>query len=216
VLPIFTDMFGKKKQAKLDEIANRPLMSSDVTEFMEKLGLSEEEIADMANPVSAIDEVQVKADESEAALGAFVTETNAAWSKQTGALVDLQPYLMLPAVCWELPDKQDHALLVEVMGLLPASPWNVVLLAADNETAAITGAARMPTDVSDEAVAATSLAKITIAEELEMLKNQSQDAAFAANRDGAAARIVALARPVGAAMLGQEVVDHSRTTFFGD
>jgi len=190
-------------------------MSSNVTQFMEKLGLSDEEIADMASSAAAVDEVQVKLDESEATLGAFVTATNAAWSQQTGTDVELQPYHMLPAVCWELPDKQDRAVLIEVMGLLPASPWNIVLLAMNDETVAITGAGRFPMAVSEEAVTATSLAKITIAEELDLIKGY-QGADNAEIRDAAVARIIALARPVGAAMLGQDVVDHSRRTFFSD
>lgn len=208
-------MFGKRKQAMLDEYANRPLMSSNVTQFMEKLGLSDEEIADMAKTAGAVDEVQVKLDESEVALGAFVTSTNAAWSQSTGTVVELQPYYMLPAVCWELPNKHDHALIVEVMGLLPASPWNIVLLAMDDETAAVTGAGRFPMAVSEEAVTATSLAKVSIAEELELVKRQ-QGINDGQVRDAAVARIIAMARPVGAAMLGQDVVDHSRRTFFGD
>ena len=208
-------MFGKRKQERLDEIANRPLMSSNVTDFMEKLGLSDEEIADMANTATSVDEVQSKVDEGEAALSQFVTTTNGAWSQQAGTIVDLQPYSMLPAVCWDLPDKHDHAVLVEAMGLLPTNPWNIVLLAMNDETAAITGAGRFPLTVRDEAVTVTSLAKISIAEEVELVKRQHGTDNGQA-RDAAVARIIAMARPVGAAMLGQDVVDHSRRTFFGD
>lgn len=207
-------MFGKRKQEKLDEYANRPLMSSNVTQFMEKLGLSDEEIADMANPSGTVDPVQIKADEADAALGAFVNQTNAAWAQQTGTAVELQPYHLLPAVCWDFDDKQDHDLLVEVMGLLPSNPWNIVLLAMNDETATLTGAGRFPSIVREEAVTATSLAKISIAEELQQLKRFEQPNTEA--RDAAVARIIAMARPVGSAMLGEDVVDHSRRTFFGD
>lgn len=209
-------MFGKRKQAVLEELANRPLMSPNVTQFMEKLGLSDEEIADMANTSSTVDPVQAKLDQGAAELNAFVTSTNTTWSQSMGAPIELQAYQMLPAVCWEVADRHDHTLLVEVMGLLPTSPWNIVLLAMNAETAALTGAGRFPLTITEEAVAATSLAKISIAEELETVKKHAQAPDFVSVRDGAIARITAMARPVGSALLGQDVVDHARRTFFGD
>lgn len=211
-------MFGKRKQAKLDEYANRPLMSSNVTEFMEKLGLSEEEIAEMAKPASTIDEVQAKIDEGNVALDIFVGQAKATWSNHTSRLVDLQPFHMLPLSLWNDLDKHDRALLVEVIGLVPANPWNIVLLAADEETATLTGASRFPLSLSEEAAVAIEMAKLTITAELEAIKtvDQTQVDAFVTTRDAAAARIIALARPIGAAALGDAAVDHSRATFFGD
>lgn len=209
-------MFGKRKQAVLEELANRPLMSPNVTQFMEKLGLSDEDIADMANTSSTVDPVQATLDQGGAALNTFVNSTNTTWSQSMGARIDLQPYQMLPAVCWEFDDKHDHTLLVDVMGLLPTNPWNIVLLAMNDDTATLTGAGRFPMTITEEAVTATSLAKISIVEELETVKKHAQAPDFVAVRDGAIARIIAMARPVGSALLGQHVVDHSRRTFFGD
>lgn len=211
-------MFGKKKQAKLDEYANRPLMSSNVTEFMEKLGLSEDDIAEMANPVGTIDEVQAKIDEGDEALDIFVGQAKATWSNHTSRMVDLQPFHMLPESLWTQLDKHDRTLLVEIMGLVPANPWNIVLLAADEETATLTGAARFPLTHSEEAAVAIDMAKLSITGELERLKkcDRNQLDEFVATRDAAAARIIAMARTVGSAVLGDDVVNHSRTTFFGD
>lgn len=211
-------MFGKRKQEKLEELANRPLMSSNVTQFMEKLGLSEEEIADMATPAVTVDEVQVKMDEGTQALNAFVNQARATWADHTSHLVNLEPFQMLPASLWMQLDKHDRTVLVEVMGLVPAHPWNIVLLAADEQTAVLTGAARLPMTQSEEAAVAIDMARLSITDEIDRVKkcDRNQLDEFVATRDAAAARIITLARTIGSAVLGQDAVDHSRATFFAD
>ncbi len=216
-------MFGKKKQALLADRPDQPRMSANVTEFMEKLGLSGDEIAEMANPIS---DQQRRIEESETTLATFVMQTNAMWSERMGAIIDLQPKHMLPTTCWDSLDTPDRTLLMDVLGLLPAQPWNIVLLAANDETAALLGVGRHPRSLSEEERTANNLASLTIAEELEIAKRKQgatldpsrSDLAEVADQapDAATARIIALARPVASASLGQDVVDHSRSTFFGD
>lgn len=238
-------MFGKKKRALLAEPTDQPRMSASVTEFMEKLGLSDEDIAEMANPIS---DQQRRIDESEAALASFVKQTNAYWSQTTGALIDLQPRHMLPTSCWDFLDTQDTTLFMDVLGLLPAQPWNIVLLAMNDETARLVGVGRHHVAPSDEHLTAINLAQLTIAEELDQVKQKQgatlqpsvfnpalldptvddppplqvtdADVARAADFDSiknaATARIMAMARPVAAAALGQAVVDQSRSIFFHD
>lgn len=217
-------MFGKKKRSLLlADTSDQPRMSDNVTQFMERLGLSDDEIAEMASPVS---DLQRTIAESDAALAAFVMETNAAWSKQLGTLVDLQPYAMLPASCWDALDTAHQTLLMDVVGLIPTQPWNNILLAMNDETATLVGVGRYPTGLSDEATTAAGIANLSITEELELVKTQQSalvdtsgqvETADVAQACGAAsARIIALARPVASASLGQDLVDHSRATFFGD
>ncbi len=216
-------MFGNRKQALLADRPDQPRMSTNVTDFMEKLGLSDDQIAEMANPMS---DQQRRLDESEATLATFVMQTNAMWSERMGAIIDLQPRHMLPTSCWDSLDTPDRTLLMDVLGLLPAQPWNTVLLAANDETAALLGVGRHPRSLSEEEQTANKLASLTIAEELESVKRQ-QGATLDPSRldpaevpdeirNTAVVRIIAIARPVASAVLGQDVVDHSRSTFFGD
>lgn len=216
-------MFGKKKRALLlAEPWDQPRMSDNVTQFMEKLGLSDDEIAEMSNPIN---DLQRTIAASNAALATFVMETNASWSKQLGAVIELQPYAMLPATCWDALDTPHQTLLMDVVGLIPTQPWNNILLAMNDETANLVGVGRYPTGLSEEATTAAGIANLSITEELELVKKQQgaiidtpghETAEVKQVRRGAAARIIALARPVASASLGQDAVDHSRATFFGD
>lgn len=204
-------MFGKKKQALLADYSDQPRLSPNVTEFMEKLGLSDDEIAEMAHPVS---DVQRKIDESETTLARFVTDTNAKWSQNTGSVIDLQPYRMLPESCWDSLDMQHELLLKDALALLPAQPWNIILLAMDSQTAMLTGAGRFPTTSTEEGRMAINVASLSIVDELDRI--QRTEAASDTARAAAAARIIAMARRVASASLGTEVVDQSRQRFFGD
>lgn len=238
-------MFGKKRRDLLAAPADQPRMSASVTEFMERLGLSEEEIAEMANPIS---EQQRLISESETALASFVKQTNTYWSQQTGTVIDLQPRHMLPTSCWDALDTQDSAVLIDVLGLLPAQPWNILLLAMNDETAKLVGVGRHHAPPSDEHDTAVTLAQLTIAEEIQRVKREQGASApasvfnpalldpsvadppplqvsqadvdraadFDMLKNAAIGRIMALARPVAAAAHGQAVVDHSRATFFRD
>lgn len=204
-------MFGKRKQAAA-EAWDQPIMSDNVAQFMEKLGLSDEEIADMANAAANPNhDLQRKIDDSVEALATFVRETNASWSARLGTLVELQPYRMIPASIWESFDIAEKNALSDAMGLLPDQPWNIILLAMDDQTAALVGVARYPSAISEEAAAATTVARLSILDELDKVRGQGDTA-----RDAAAARIIAMARTVAAASLGSDVVDRSRAVFFGD
>ncbi len=62
----------------------------------------------------------------------FMGRLNTSWSERAGTNAALQPYFMIPERCWE----GDHLeALVEVLGLTPAQPWNVLPLAGDTATA---------------------------------------------------------------------------------
>lgn len=187
-------------------------MSDNVAQFMEKLGLSDEEIADMAATAANPDHsLQRMMDESADTLAAFVRDTNASWSARLDTVVDLQPYQMIPSTIWESMAGAQKTALSEVLGLLPTQPWNILLLAMDERTASLVGVDRYPGALSEEAQAAINVARLSILEELDKARGLDETA-----RNAAAARIIAMARTVASATLGQDVVDRSRAVFFGD
>lgn len=156
--------------------------------------------------------------ENRAALADFMSRLNNAWSAHAVSPVDLQPYFMLPERCWE-GDHQE--VLVEVLGLAPAQPWNVIPLAADSATEAIVGVGRHPgSRALDHRAMATSLIAETVGtmhktvEQAAFAKDAVDTSAFDAARLQAANEIKGIARRIAGATVGVEVIDHARATFF--
>lgn len=158
--------------------------------------------------------------EHRAVLENFMSRLTAAWEERSGGPVDLQPHFMIPERCWE---GEHREVLIEILGLAPAQPWNVLPLACDANTAAQTGAAahpgpeslesaRVATNFIDEAVA-----KMQMSFERATFGGDTVDAEALANaRTIATDEIVALARHMAGAVLGKEAVAQSRAAFFGD
>jgi len=200
-------MFGKRKQAAA-AAWDEPVMSANVAKFMETLGLSDDEIAEMAraasDPSSELEERMAAADET---LASFVRDTNAAWSSRLGTIVELQPHYMIPRSVWTSFPQIEQDVLTDRLGLVPSQPWNILLLATTDQTARAVGVSLAPTDATP---AATEIVRLAIQEELERIKLGSTDT------QAAAARIIAMARTTAAQTLGQDAVDRSRALFFAD
>ena len=183
-------------------------MSASVAQFMEKLGLSDDEIAEMAraasDPGNALKQRIASAD---ATLATFVCETNAAWSTRLGTLVELQSYCMIPRSVWTSFPEIEQDVLMDSMGLLPSQPWNSLLLAMTDHTAQAVGVSRHP---ASETAAASDVVRLAIQEEFERIRLGTTDTS------AAAARIIAMARTTAAHTLGQDAVDRSRSLFFND
>jgi len=165
-------------------------------------------------------EVEATMARHRAELHDFMNGLNDSWSKQTDTPIDLQPFYMIPERCWEGEHQQ---VLVEVLGLAPAQPWNVLPLAADAATAAATGVAMHPgTRAVDHRAVATTL----IAEAVETMQKSFERATFAADtvdtaaldsaRAQAAADITAIAGRMAGPIIGTAAVDTARSTFFND
>jgi len=181
------------------------------------LDLSSIAFEQQASRLSAIDTILT---ENRTALAGYMDRLNAAWSEQTQSPVDLQPYYMIPERCWEGEHQQT---LVEVLGLAPAQPWNVLPLAADPATAASTGVASHP---GPRALDHRAMAASLIADAVEAMHKAVEQATFATDavdtaaldsaRLHAANEIKGLARRIAGATVGNEVVDRTRATFFND
>ncbi len=181
------------------------------------LDLSSIAFEQQTSRLSAIDAVMA---ENRAALTDFMSRLNSAWSAHAATAVDLQPYYMIPERCWEGDHQQ---VLVEVLGLAPAQPWNVLPLAGGPATEAATGVARHPgARALDHRAMATSL----IAEAVDTMHETFEKATFAtdavdtaaldAARAQAATEIKGVARRIAGATVGVETVVHARATFFND
>ena len=215
-------MFGRKSRTLPGD---GPRMSADVTQFMAKLGLSEDEIAEMAAPKSPL---QRAIDDSEEQLERFVARSNAVWSEQLGTTVNLWPYRMLPARCWseETLGARHRTTLMEVLGLLPAQPWNIVLLAMDESTASALQLPLHPPMLGDTEAEGTDTAIHFLLQELDQLDRllmaptpagmTAANDALVTARTEAVTRIMAMARPIAGAAVGEHAVLISRQTFFGD
>lgn len=215
-------MFGRKTRTLPGD---GPRMSADVTQFMEKLGLSEDEIAEMAAPKSPL---QRAIDDSEAQLERFVAQSNAAWSEQVGCQISLWPYRMLPDRCWseETLGLRHRTTLMEILGLLPAQPWNILLLAMDQSTADALELPLHPPMLTETETESTDTAIRFLLQELEQLDRllmtptpagvQTAHDPLGSARSDATTRIMAMARPIAGAAVGEAAVRTSRARFFSD
>lgn len=201
-------MFGKRKQAAA-AAWDEPVMSDNVAQFMEKLGLSDEEIAEMARAASDPgSDLQRRIADAEDALATFVRTTNASWSASLGTVVELEPYCMIPRSVWTSFPQLEQEVLTETLGLLPSQPWNILLLAGSDHTATSVGVPHAPSP--SDSSGAIDVVRLAISEEFDALRNGTTDS------DAAAARIIAMARTTAAQSLGQDAVDRSRSLFFSD
>lgn len=158
--------------------------------------------------------------EHRAVLDDFMGRLTTAWEKRIGGSVELQPHFMIPERCWE---GEHREVLVEILGLAPAQPWNVLPLACDASTATRTGAATHPGPESHES---TRVASNFIGEAIGKMQSSFEAATFGGDtvdaealahaRAAATQEIVSLARHMAGAVLSKEAVAHSRATFFGD
>ena len=169
------------------------------------------------NRLSAIDSTLAN---HRAELQDFMSRLDAAWSERTGTPVELQPFYMIPERCWEGEHQQ---VLVEVLGLAPAQPWNVLALAGNAATAAAIGVGNHP---GAKALDHRAMATTLITEAVDTMHKTFERATFAADtvdtsaldaaRSQAAADIKAIARRMAGTIVGTDAVDHARATFFND
>lgn len=169
-----------------------------------------------------------KVGQADAALEAFVVGKNEQWSERVGAAVELRPYSMIAASCWEAQQLGEiyRTSLIGFLGLIPTQPWNVILLAADEQTSSVLQIARYPLVSSEAEMEASAAARRMMIDSLDRLKaaavaspaHASPEAVrhFTVIRDQVSERIVLSARSFASASLGAPVVDRSRAMFFGD
>lgn len=165
-------------------------------------------------------DLQLRIDESERELTAFMDQLNAIWADRLGSTTQLRPFLMLPTRCW---DTEHQRVLIETLGLTPAQQWNVLPLASDGDEEGALGLGRHPGGVTTGVVEiASGFVDETIAEmhvefERATFSGDAVDSeALDAARNNARAEIIALARRIATSAVGDEVVDRSRTLFFDD
>lgn len=150
----------------------------------------------------------------------FMQRLNQAWAERSATPTSFEAFFMIPSRCWDSPYRTD---LVEVLGLTPAQPWNVLPLAVDDAVAQRTGIAVHPGVESHEG---SSIAATVITDAIEGMHASFERATFGSDdvdadaltaaRAQAKADIMALARRTAQGVLGADVVDHARATFFRD
>lgn len=172
---------------------------------------------DMPSPLTAAESAMA---EHRALLDDFIVQLNTAWTARLGAPTSLSPYFLVPERCWE---GQHCDALVEILGLAPAQPWNVIPLPCDSATAT---ALDLPIHPGTDSLDIVQLAMPMIDDAIGKMQARFEQASFSgdtvdtaaldAARVDASKEIQALAAKLGAGALGEAAVRTARTTFFGD
>lgn len=184
---------------------------------MALLDLSSIAFDQLTNPLSPAEQKMV---EDTSTLNGYLVRLNESYSAQAGQPVDLQPYFMIPERCWSDEHQQ---VLVDVLGLTPAQPWNVLPLAGDAPTAMAIGLTPHP---GPRGLDTRQLANDLISDAVDKMRASFEQATFGSEtvdtaaletaQTQATADIKAIARRMAGPIVGAQAVDHARATFFGD
>jgi len=218
-------MFGRRATRRSAGDAGELDLRAHVSDSFSGLGHLAEEDADSAldehrSMAPSARDLQVRIDENERELTAFMAELNATWADRLGSTTQLRPFFMLPTRCW---DTEHQRVLIETLGLTPAQQWNVLPLASDAEEEGSLGLARHPGGVTTDVIEIASgfvdetIAEMHVAFERATFSGDTVDSeALDAARENARTEIIALARRIAASVVGGEAVDRSRALFFDD
>lgn len=181
------------------------------------LDLSSLAFDQLTNPLSPAEQ---KMGEDRSALDDFLKRLNDSYTAQAGQPVNLEPYFMIPERCWSDDHRQ---LLVDVLGLTPAQPWNILPLAGDASTATKLGVAPHP---GPRGLDTRQLASDLIGDALDTMQASFEQATFGSDtvdtaalesaKTQAATEIKTIARRMAGPIVSTQAVDHARVIFFGD
>ncbi len=164
-------------------------------------------------------DLQSKIDDSERELVAFMDELNSTFASGLGSQAELRPFFMLPTRCW---DTEHQRVLIEILGITPAQQWNVLPLASGSDPENLE-LARHPGGVTTDVIEIASgfveeaIAEMQAAFERATFTGDTVDTeALRAAREHARTDIMALARKIGATVVGDDAVNYSRDLFFND
>jgi hypothetical protein len=216
-------MFGRKRArlaaadpGTLDLRAQVSDSFSGLGELPEQPGADNGERREMAP--SARD-LQAEIDESERELVTFMDELNSSWTGGPGSETELRPFFMLPARCW---DTEHQRVLIETLGLTPAQQWNVLPLASGSNLEGL-DLAHHPGGVTTDVIEMASgfvddtIVEMHAAFERATFTGDTVDTeALGAAREKARTEVMALARRIGASVIGDDAVIYSRDRFFND
>lgn len=217
-------MFGRKKRSLSDGAGelraqvSRTQVTTATLDTSPAPPVSEE--AELTALAPSARDLQSTLDASEAELAAVLADLGTSASERIGHPVEILPFLMLPAECW---DSDHQRVLIETLELTPTQTWNVLPLGATPADAAAIGVAQHPLVVNAALIEQCQgfvddivTTMLTSFERATFGGDTVDTDALAVARHQARADIMGLARTAAAMELGDETVAKAREVFFQD